>query len=63
MRWKPGDRALFRGQVVEILSVQREDYLSDEYFTLFFVDPSTDRAGWHLEAYVSPLPKEPVCDE
>jgi hypothetical protein len=61
--WKVGQRALFRGQVVEILSVQREDYLSDDYYTLFFVDPSTGRADWHIDAYVSPLPKEPACDE
>ncbi len=62
--WKVGQSALFRGQVVQILSVQREDYLSDDYYTLFFIDPSTGRADWHIESYVTPINDEDVpCEK
>lgn len=56
--WKVGQRAMFAGQVVEILSVQRQDFLGDAYFTLFFKPNAEAPAAWHLEAYVIPLEHE-----
>ena len=60
-RWKPGQRCLFRGNVVEVLSVQRQDYLGDDYFTLFLIDPTTGRGDWHLASYATPLSEDPAC--